>query len=206
MITQNKFCCICNSRDFEDYNNRKAIKCRFCDSLERHRGFALALFSLPSVASMSLCIVKANTSRPKYLQYLSGYLKIDFVSEDLFGQDGKTYDVVYHDHLLSGTFIGAENYSQLITRVAEILIPGGIQLFSASAPSLLLGSLLNGTRQIVDGFAPAAPGNRQTKGLNLMAFDPVGKYGGGIADVCVLGKSVPTDNSGDIIFAHRKPL
>lgn len=206
MIAKNTFCCICNSSNFEDFNNRKAVKCGFCASLERQRGFALALFSLLSVASRSLCIVQASTRKPKYLQYLSGYLKIDLMSEGQFKQDRKTYDVVYHDHLLAEPFMGAESYPQLIPKVAEILKPGGIQFFSAKNPSLLLGGLLDGTRQIVDSFSPAVPGDKGTEGRDLMAFDPVPMYGKRIADVCVLGNSDPTANSGNIIFAHRKPF
>lgn len=206
MISDSIFCCICNSLVFEDFNGRQAARCQICGSIERHRGFALALLTLPLSTQLSLCVVRKKNGKPKYLQLLSKYVKMDFVSEDQLGQVDKTYDVVYHDHLLSAPFKRAEDYPQLLSKLAEILAPGGVQIFTVNKVALL-GDLLKPPLRIVGGFTSGLTEGigEGPEGGTLLAFDPEFRYSNGIADNCGLGRSCPVVPSGDVVFAQYKP-
>lgn len=206
MISDSIFCCICNSRVFEDFNGRKGVRCQVCGSIERHRNFALALLTLPLSTPLSLCVVRKDSGKSKYVQLLSKYVKIDFVSEEQLEQVAKTYDVVYHDHLLSKPFNRAEDYPQLLSKLDEILAPSGIQMFTVNKVALL-SDLLKQPLRIVGGFAPGLTEDMDEgpERGTLLAFNPEIRYGNGIGDNCRLGDPSPVVLGGNVVFAQYKP-
>jgi hypothetical protein len=180
--TVNEFCCICNGRELQTFNNRVAAECSNCGSLERHRAFALFLMSLPKDKERKFCLLGRSSGVPPWLGHLSLFASFEVLKSEEAFSSKKKYQGVFHDHILHGSdeFFGIKSYTGLIEQVDGILEANGVQVFTVGAPNdfskILSGAPLEVTASQDHVFAPDTFEERPTPG-HMYVFNPTFLFG-----------------------------
>jgi hypothetical protein len=195
-----KFCPICNSTHFVDFNGRKNAKCGQCGSLERHRTIALALFSLNLKPDSNVAIVSTFDGLGvwNFLPPLLNVelLKITNLDENI---DTKQYDIIIHEH-----WVGRinNNLIECIRYINNMLRPDGHQIFTM----VFNGQKTNLTPDEKNAFNVG--GDFQTvlsqHGFKVIPSDLFEIHGASIIEECSLGISADQKVSANSAFMLKK--